>query len=158
MFKPLFVMAIIGTAIGLALPTSKPVPTSGAAKAHSATSSRETVLEREDNGHFYVHAKINGELVRFVVDTGASAVALTEDDAERIGLDVDPDAYEYIGEGASGPVLGQLVTIDEIDVDGKVVDNVSGAVLKGSKLSLLGQSYLTRMGEVQMRGNTMVLR
>ena len=157
MLKPLFAMALVGTAIGLALPASGPPPMAAAAKS-SSEAPRETVLEREDNGHFYVHAKINGELVRFVVDTGASTVALTEEDAQRVGLDINPDAYEYIGEGASGPVQGQLVTIDKVDVDGKVVDNVSGAVLKGSKLSLLGQSYLTRMGEVQMRGDTMVLR
>ena len=158
MSKPLIAMALIGMVIGLAWPASKPAPAPAAVSKAESDGRTETVLEREDNGHFYVHAKINGELVRFIVDTGASAVALTEEDAERIGLDVDPDAFEYIGEGASGPVLGQLVTIDEIDVDGKVVDNVSGAVLKGSKLSLLGQSYLTRMGEVQMRGDTMVLR
>ena len=157
MSKPIIAMALIGTAIGLAWPASKSGP-APAANDKGSESPRETVLEREDNGHFYVHAKINGELVRFVVDTGASAVALTEEDAERIGLDIDPDGYQYIGEGASGPVMGQLVTIDKVDVDGKVVDNVSGAVLKGSKLSLLGQSYLTRMGEVQMRGDTMVLR
>ena len=157
MSKPIIAMALIGTAIGLAWPASKS-ETAAAATDKGSEYPRETVLEREDNGHFYVHAKINGELVRFVVDTGASAVALTEEDAERIGLDIDPDGYEYIGEGASGPVMGQLVTIDKVDVDGKVVDNVSGAVLKGSKLSLLGQSYLTRMGEVQMRGDTMVLR
>jgi aspartyl protease family protein len=157
MLKPLFGMALIGAVIGLALPTSKPAPVAAAVKSTNEAP-RETVLEREENGHFYVHAKINGELVRFVVDTGASTVALTEEDAQRVGLDPNPSEYDYIGEGASGPVQGQLVTIDEVDVDGKVVDNVSGAVLKGSKISLLGQSYLTRMGEVQMRGDTMVLR
>ena len=157
MLKPLFAMAVVGTAIGLALPMPKPASIAAVASSTNEEP-RETVLEREDNGHFYVHAKINGELVRFVVDTGASTVALTEEDAQRVGLDINPSSYEYIGEGASGPVRGQLVTIDEVDVEGKVVDNVSGAVLKGSKISLLGQSYLTRMGEVQMRGDTMVLR
>ena len=85
MFKPLFVMAIIGTAIGLALPTSKHVSESGAAKANSATSPRETVLEREDNGHFYVHAKINGELVRFVdVAVGSERRDERRNDASEI--------------------------------------------------------------------------
>jgi aspartyl protease family protein len=48
--------------------------------------------------------------------------------------------------------------IDSIEVDGKLVNDVRGVVLENSSLSLLGQSYLTRMGEVQMRGDTMVLR
>ena len=99
-----------------------------------------------------------GELVRFVVDTGASAVALTAEDAERAGIKFSPSEYEYIGEGASGAVRGKLVTIGEIDVDGKKVEDVRGAVLADSKMSLLGQSYLSRMGEVQMSGDYMVLR
>ena len=53
---------------------------------------------------------------------------------------------------------GANVTIDSIEVDGKLVNDVDGVVLADSNLSLLGQSYLSRMGEVQMRGDYMVLR
>ena len=155
MLKPLLAMVAIGTAIGVAWPTAKPVAPAVAAGSEKP---RETVLERSSNGHFYVHAKVNGELVRFIVDTGATAVALTAEDAKRVGLKFSPSEFEYVGEGASGPVRGKMVTIDEIDVDGKKVENVSGAILAGSDLSLLGQSYLSRMGEVQMRGDYMVLR
>jgi aspartyl protease family protein len=101
---------------------------------------------------------VNGELAKFIVDTGADVVALTTDDAERAGIKVDPSQFQVIGEGASGAVRGQPVMIDSIEVDGKLVNDVRGVVLADSSLSLLGQSYLTRMGEVQMRGDTMVLR
>ena len=144
-----------GLVIGLAWPTGQAAETPAAA---SDGARRETVLQREGNGHFYVHAKVNGELVRFIVDTGASGVALTAEDAQRVGIAFSPGEFDYVGEGAAGPVRGKLVTINEIDIDGKRVENVSGAVLEGSNLSLLGQSYLTRMGEVQMRGDYMVLR
>jgi len=157
MLKPILVMTAAGVVIGLAWPTGNGADPPAAAEA-GEFERRETVLEREGNGHFYVHAKVNGELVRFMIDTGATGVALTAEDAKRAGIAFHPSEFEYVGEGAAGPVRGKLVTIGEIDVDGKKVENVSGAVLAGSDLSLLGQSYLSRMGEVQMRGDYMVLR
>jgi aspartyl protease family protein len=117
-----------------------------------------TELERSPNGHFYVHAKVNGQLVRFLVDTGATDVALTVEDAERVGLDTNPDTFEVVGEGASGPVRGKEVTIDSVEVEGKLVNDLQGVILADSSLSLLGQAYLTRMGEVQMSGDIMLLK
>ena len=156
MYKALVVVVAAGVAIGLAWPSAK--RPAEAAAVQSDGQPRETVLERERNGHFYVYAKVNGELVRFVVDTGASMVALTVDDARRLGIPYSSSESEYIGEGASGAVRGKSVTIKEIEIDGKKVSNVRGAILEGSQLSLLGQSYLSRMGEVEMRGDYMVLR
>ena len=117
-----------------------------------------TELERSSNGHFYTHAKVNGELVRFLVDTGATSVALSAEDAARVGFDIDPSSFEIVGEGASGPVRGKSVMIDSVEIEGKLVNDVSGVVLADSDLSLLGQSYLTRMGEVQMSGDYMLLK
>jgi len=154
--RALILVIAAGVAIGLAIPSSKrPVE---AAAVESGGTPHETVLEREGNGHFYVHAKVNGELVRFLVDTGASGVALTEKDARRVGIKFSPNEFEEIGQGAAGPIRGTLVTIKSVEVDGKKVTNVRGAVLQGSELSLLGQSYLSRIGSVEMRGDYMVLR
>ena len=155
MIKPLLFVVAAGVAIGVAWPSGDQQSKAVVAETGEP---RETVLEREANGHFYVDAKVNGELVHFIVDTGATGVALTEEDARRVGLAFSPSEFEYVGEGAAGPVRGKLVTIDTIEVDGKTVEDVSGAVLQGGDLSLLGQSYLSRMGEVQMRGDYMVLR
>jgi len=153
-----FIFVILaGLMIGLAWPSGRPAAPVSAADAGAGR--RETVLEREGNGHFYTHARLNdGELVHFIVDTGASVVVLTIDDAARLGLAVDPAQFAVVGEGAGGPVRGQEVMLDSVDVDGKRVDDVRAVVLEGSKLSLLGQSYLSRMGEVQMSGDYMVLK
>ena len=156
MTKAILLFAAVGLGIGLAWPTAKPKPQIVAAAAPGEV--KETVIEREGNGHFYVYAKVNGELVRFLVDTGASGVALTTEDAQRVGLQFSPDEFEDIGSGASGVVRGKLVRIKEIEVDGKKVEDVSGAVLEGSEMSLLGQSYLSRLGEVRMVGEYMVLK
>jgi aspartyl protease family protein len=156
MYKALLFVVSAGAAIGFAIPSSKQ-PAQAPAVA-SGDTPRETLLEREANGHFYVHAKVNGELVRFLVDTGASGVSLTERDARRVGIQFSPSEFEEVAQGAAGPIRGKLVTIKSVEVDGKKVANVRGAVLQGSDLSLLGQSYLSRISEVQMRGDYMVLR
>jgi aspartyl protease family protein len=155
MWKPLAAMISIGLVIGLAWPTER--AQLAAASQQPAGERRESRLERESNGHFYVHAKVNGELVRFIVDTGATGVALSVKDAKRVGIPFSEKEFEHVGEGASGPVRGKLVNINSIDVDGKTAENVSGVILEGSELSLLGQSYLSRF-EIQMRGDYMVLR
>ena len=155
MSKALFLTIAAGLVIGLAWPTGTPAPEAAAA----TTSERhETTLERERNGHFYTYADVNGEPVRFIVDTGASLVALTMRDAKKLNIPFDRSEFDYVGEGASGPVRGKFVRLDSVEIEGKKVDNVKAVILEGSTLSLLGQSYLTRMGEVQMKGEYMILR
>lgn len=156
----LFVMVVFfGALVGFMMPSGAPTRVGNPHRVSNPSEpARETKLERGESGHFYTYAKVNGELVQFVVDTGADVVALTVDDAKRLGIPVNPANFQVIGEGASGPVRGEPVTIDSIEVDGKLVNDVEGVVLADSSLSLLGQSYLSRMGEVQMRGDTMLLR
>lgn len=157
MTRALVAVVIAGLLVGLAWPSDEEAP---AASAVAQSGERkETVLEREANGHFYAHAKVNdAEIVNFMVDTGATVVALTVEDAERLGIPVDPAEFTIVGEGASGYIRGKDVMLKSVDVDGKRVENVRGVVLEGSRLSLLGQAYLSRMGEVEMSGDYMVLK
>ena len=147
----------VGIVVGLAWPSGRataPVAPVVTASTGEPDEPRETVLERSEGGHFYANVEVNGELVRFLVDTGATGVALTEADAERIGLDFHRGDYEPVGMGASGPVRGKFVTLDKVSLDGKSARNVDGAILEGSDISLLGQNYLGRFS-VEMRGDTM---
>jgi aspartyl protease family protein len=157
MTRALIIVVLAGLLIGYAWPSGDRTP---AAELAAVDAERhETVLERESNGHFYTHAKVNDdELVHFVVDTGATVVALSLEDARRLGISVDPAEFTIVGEGASGPVRGKDVTLKSVEVDGKRVENVRGVILEGSRLSLLGQAYLSRMGEVEMSGDYMVLK
>jgi aspartyl protease family protein len=150
---------VFGLTLGYLLPGHSPASSGNPHRVTTPSEPpRETQLERSPSGHFYTYAKVNGEFVRFVVDTGADVVALTREDAERLGIKVDPSSFEVVGEGASGPVRGAPVRIDSIEVDGKLVNDVQGIVLADSSLSLLGQSYLSRIQEVKMTGDYMVLR
>jgi len=157
MSRALIFVVVAGLLIGLAWPSGEHSP--AAANVAQNGERQETVLERKSNGHFYTHAKINDrELVNFVVDTGATVVALTVDDARRLGISVDSAEFTVVGEGAGGPVRGKDLMLKSVEVDGKRVENVRAVVLEGSNLSLLGQAYLSRMGEVEMSGDYMVLK
>lgn len=168
---------LVGAGLGLMLPGDRPTEAAEAVAATSAPSApaakvaktyepaapsrkwgMETRLKPGPGGHFHANGLVNGQPVEFIVDTGATTVALTVEDAQRIGLPVDPSAFAVIGTGASGPVRGQSVMIESVSVDGKEVRRLRGAVLEGLGISLLGQSYLSRISEVTMRGGEMVLR
>lgn len=151
-----FVVAA-GLLIGVLLPSGEPEPAEAALTAAPGMP-HKVVLTRGSTGHFFTDAKVNGKPgVNFIVDTGASMVALTVKDAETIGIPVNPDQFEIVGEGASGPVRGQSIMIESIDVDGIVARNVRGVILADSNLSLLGQSFLANVDQVSMSGEYLSL-
>lgn len=159
MNKLFLYIVVIGITIGIAMPSSRSGSSGTPHRVTTPTEApRETELERTESGHFYTYANVNGQLVKFVVDTGADVVVLTPEDAERVGIKFSPAEFEVVGEGAGGPIRGENVKIESIELDGKLVNDVRGVVIENASRSLLGQSYLSRMGEVQMRGDTMVLR
>lgn len=130
------------------------------------TAPRQTVSEdgtrievpMDASGHFVLTAEANGEVLRFIVDTGASSIALSPDDARRIGI--DPDDLAYIGqaETANGTVVTAPVTIRNLAI-GEIVDQNVPAVVIGADISgsLLGMSYLRRFARVGFEGDLMVL-
>lgn len=161
MMKPLLIVLAIGAVIGLMVPASPdvaPPPAGATAAVADDGPARDTLLQKRGNGHFYVDAKVNGQLVNFVVDTGASFVALTVEDAQRIGVPFSPGEFTIVGQGASGPVRGKDIRLASVSIDGKSVTDVQGAVLEGLPISLLGQSYLSRISSVQMSGDSMTLK
>ena len=118
----------------------------------------EIRLQRRGDGHFYLHGMVNGQIVEFLVDTGADSVVLTVEDAARAGIHVDKARFEVIGTGASGPVRGQTSLLHSVEVEGRTVTNVRAMIANGLEQSLLGQDFLTRFRSVQMNGSTMILR
>jgi aspartyl protease family protein len=130
----------------------------GSGGSRGATRSQGGVirLQREADGHFYVDARVNGGVVHFLVDTGASGVALTQDDARSAGLSLASGSH-MVGEGASGAVMGQWAELDRIEVGDRTISDVSAAVLDGGTQSLLGQEVL-REFDIEVHGDEMLLR
>ena len=138
---------------------SKPAATAesyapGAPAAGNGFASRE--IARAPDGHFYLDAQVNGAQVHFLIDTGASMVALTPDDAQRAGIALPSE--RAVAQGASGAVEIVPVTIDRIAAGPLEARDVPGAVARELPISLLGQSFLSRVGNVQISGDRMVLR
>ena len=101
--RALFIVTIVGGAsLGVLWPLQK------SDKPAAGPAAIEVALERSSDKHFYTQAQVNGKDVRFLIDTGASEIALTEDDARKVGITVDPQKYELIGHGASGMVRGPV--------------------------------------------------
>jgi aspartyl protease family protein len=122
-------------------------------------SSGETLIGRSRDSHFYADADIDGTHIRVMVDSGASVVALTRSDAEAIGIDVDSLPVTGTARTAGGEVMMRTVMLDSVDIDGVEVRRVEAAVIDSDMgVSLLGQSYLSRLAAVNVEGDTMTLR
>jgi aspartyl protease family protein len=143
---------VAGLAIGLMWPSShRPAP--GATPAGP-----QVVIARSSDHHYYADADVNGRSVHFMIDTGASETALTEADAQQLGITVDPDKYEVIGDGASGMVRGQYVQLKSIDLGGIRQQDVKAVVVAGAAVSLLGQPFLEKVDEIVVRDGEMHLK
>lgn len=116
------------------------------------------VLKREPNGHFYADVLVNNMSVRFMVDTGATGIALSRDDARRAGLAVSAGMFEVVAEGASGNVKGEWVTLDSVKLGQQEAKQVPAVILDGGQQSLLGQSFLQQFSSVEIKGDRMLLR
>lgn len=149
----------IGLVIGVMAPVKRaPAPAAAAVAAEPADIPRETVIRPDSRGHFFAFAQVDGETVKFVVDTGADMVALTVDDARRAGIKFDPENFDVVARGASGDAYGQRVVIDDIVLDGKRVRDVHAAIIEDLDVSLLGQTYLRKLRSVHLTGDEMRLR
>ncbi len=120
----------------------------------------EVTLRRDNDGHFRVQAEVNGTLVRFLIDTGATVVALSHHDAVKVGIEVVDLAYTQRVRTANGEAWTAPVRIGEIKLGPIVVNDVRGSVAdRGAQLgSLLGMSFLERLKSFEVRGDTLILR
>jgi len=116
-------------------------------------------LPRAPDGHYYLTADVNGATIPFVVDTGASEIVLTREDARTAGIALEDLAYVARAYTANGAVRTAPVRLDRIAV-GEIADTgVRAYVNEGEmKQSLLGMGYLQRYSSIEITGNTLILR
>jgi len=115
-------------------------------------------VPRAPDGHYYLTLQINDTPVRFVVDTGATEMVLTEADARRVGIDTDTLMYTSRAFTANGTVQTAPVRLDRVAV-GPVVDESVRAVVNGGAMqeSLLGMGYLRRFDRIEISNGRLVL-
>jgi aspartyl protease family protein len=120
---------------------------------------RTVSFRAANDGHFHLEAFIDGVPVRFMVDTGASDVMLTERDARRIGLDLARLSFNRTYQTANGLVQGAPVTLGELRIGPIVLRSVRGSVSRNDAGgSLLGMSALGQLSGYSVSNGTLTLR
>lgn len=171
-----FLLIVSFTLVGALASKLSPPASGGAAKVEDrpAMSSVEAVpsspaqqfarqdgaleLQRDVDGHFYADVKINGSAIHMLVDTGASSIALSRDDALSAGVPTSISMNEVVGMGADGAVHGQRVTLERVELGPLTGEGMDAVVLNSGRRSLLGQSFLSRFASVEIEGDRMILR
>lgn len=141
-------------------PSAAPVALASASakpERKSAGTADALLLQRDASGQFHLEASVNGAPVEFLVDTGADIVALTEQEALNLGLNVSEGDFQPVMKTASGVGYGAQIKLDEMEVAGERLRDVDAVVVKGLAVNLLGQSALRKLGSIQLKGDSMII-
>jgi aspartyl protease family protein len=112
------------------------------------------VLQRKRDGHFSADGEINGQPVSFLVDTGSTDVAVSENTARSLRLERGPSVVVMT---AAGPVTGWMTRLDRVEVGALVLRDVRATITAGlGEEALLGMSFLAHFSIVQ-EGDTLVI-
>src|SRR5450432_2750711 len=123
-----------------------------------ATGAHELVVTQGEGGGFYVMGKVNGQLVRFLVDTGSSDTVLSPDDARRLGVYAAGLRFDRTAETANGTGYGAPFVADSLEVGPIRFDALPMVVNQAPMTSsLLGMTFLSRLESFQVRGRKLYL-
>ena len=139
-------------------PEPAPEPLVQQAALPSATGD-EMIVRAGPNGQFMVDAVVDGVEIRFLVDTGATSVVLTAQDAERLGYRLDGLEYSERFQTANGEILGAPVVLPELRIGDLEIEDVRSSVIRAPlSTSLLGMTFLSRLESFEVRDEGLVLR
>lgn len=138
-----------------AMQTARPAP----APQPAAVDSRSVTLWRDAQGHFQVNGIVNGRHMNFMVDTGASVIALTARDAASFGVHPAERDFTVQVKTANGMVKAAPVELDMVEIEDIMVRNVAAVVMPDGALAdnLLGMSFLSRLHRWQFADGKLVL-
>jgi aspartyl protease family protein len=126
----------------------------------AAANPRSVVLSRSSNGHFRAEGRIDGRRMNFMVDTGASVIALTARDAAMIGIHPAETDYVVMVSTANGTVRAAPVQLNMVEIEADiVVHDVQALVMPEGALSdnLLGMSFLSRLHHFEYSDGKLML-
>ena len=115
-------------------------------------------INKANDGHFYLNTIINGQKIQFLVDTGASSVALILDDAKKIGINLNEIKFNKVYHTANGEAYGASITFDHLIVDNIKFKKVPASIMSSDMgISLLGMSFLNRLKKFEFKNNNLIL-
>ena len=118
----------------------------------------EAVLARQQDGHFYADVDVGSDEIRFIVDTGATGIALTGKDAAALGFSWSDDELSVVGRGVSGNVYGKRIRLPTVRLGSVESADVEAVIIPtGLDVSLLGQSFLSQASSVKIENDEMTI-
>ncbi|MFN6977558.1 MAG: TIGR02281 family clan AA aspartic protease [Gemmobacter sp.] len=115
-------------------------------------------VPRAPDGHYYVTLGVGGTPVRFMVDTGATSVVLSDRDADRLGIDRHTLAFTGMARTANGTIRTARVTLRDVTLDGMPQGDIGAWVGEGPlDVSLLGMDFLGRFARIEIARDRLVL-
>ena len=125
----------------------------------AALSKGSVVSIPRTNGQFFAQGQVNSGSVRFLIDTGASTIALTTEDARKAGVDLRRLEFTVPVDTANGRTMAADVVLRDVRIGGVRVTNVRGLVIaEGLQISLLGMTFLGELQKVEVMPNQLILR
>jgi len=126
---------------------------------HTSNGALTVTLAKAASGHFEVHGRVNGKRVNFLVDTGASSVVLSKEDAQRAGIDTDTLSYSVPIMTANGRASAASINIGSLRIGDIERTNIRAMVTKDGLLSgsLLGMNFLQTLGGFTVRGDQLIM-
>ena len=166
--RSIIVIAAVAIAVGVLAPrylsNIGPAPAAPQARPPAPASApdasaRSVGIARNAQGHFDVDGRVNGRRIDFMVDTGASVVALTARDAARLGIHPSRNAFVVDVKTANGTVRAAPARLDVVEIGGLELRDVAALVLPDNSLSdnLLGLSFLSRLHRFEYSDGKLVL-
>ena len=117
----------------------------------------QLIVHADSLGHFMLNAAVNGVPTKFIVDTGATFVALSKHDAAAAGIDLGQLVFNGRMSTANGETKAAAVRLQEIRYGGLVMNNVPAVVVETLEHPLLGLSFLRRLKSYEMRGDLLTI-
>lgn len=116
-------------------------------------------LAASDNGHFFTPADVNGRSINVLVDTGATTVTLTYEDAEQAGIYLSPSDFTRTGRTANGTASFAPVRLATVAIGDITVRDVEAGVAEPGKLhvTLLGMSFISKLSRADIRDGRLIL-
>ena len=157
------------TLVGLAIGSSETAEKSNSSdrrivknnqpRSSNPLAGRRVRLDMDERGHFVSDFKLNGRRITALVDTGATLVAINASTARRIGINLVASDYKFPVNTANGQVLAAAAYIDEIQIGRINIARVQTAILPDKALgnTLLGMSFLKRLGRFEVENRTLIL-
>lgn len=161
-------MICLGTVMAQVADKMTPAPAAATTTARKAFPAETTVapadarmlsIPRDARGHFETEGRIDGQRIAFMVDTGASVIALNESSAARFGLRPARGDYKATVTTANGTIKAAPTRLAMVDIGGLVVRDVDAMVLPDEALSenLLGLSFLSKLKRFEYANGRMLL-